>query len=40
MNEMHNIRVNIPLFETFPLLRQVFCKTKKVTKLSKIRYSA
>ena len=33
MNEMHNIRVNTPLFETFPLLRQVAHKTKKVTKL-------
>ena len=40
MNEMHNITANIPLFETFPLLRQVFYKTKNVTKLSKIRYSA
>ena len=39
MNEMHNIRANIPLFETFTLLRQVF-ESKKVTKLSKIRYSA
>ena len=35
MNKMHNIRANIPLFETFPLLRvrQVVRKTKKVTKL-------
>ena len=24
------------VFETVPLLRQVFCKTEKVTKLSKI----
>ena len=40
MNEMHNIRANIPLFETFPLvLRQVIRKTKKVTKLS-LRHSA
>ena len=35
---MHNIIANIPLFETFPLLRQVVRKTKKVT--NEIRHSA